>query len=1133
MRRQTSARPARRAPGVPPLPAPGAVQGEFAELDGIQGYRILNADSLRPFLISLASAADHWLFLSSTGALTAGRQTPDLALFPYATDDKIHDSQEVTGGKTIVLAGPPKQRSLWEPFSERSRGAWRIQRNLFRSLSGHLLVFEETNLDLELTFQQGWTSSDQFGFIRRCRLSNHGPQPIEIRILDGLRNLMPCGIGSQFQLEKSTLIDAYKRNELLAATGLGLFRLSSIPVDRPEPAEALKTTVAWNLGLPRRNILICSRQLDRFRQDQPLSTETDIRAERGAYLVESTFPLAPGNTRDWLTAADVGIGPSALADLEHRLSNPAAMRRAVDQDVEQTETELRRIVAESDGIQRTSGPMQDARHFQNVLANVMRGGIFDDPRQVRPDDVARFVQRANSTVAARHAKLFRRLESNPTHARLLELAAASGDPALERICREYLPLTFSRRHGDPSRPWNRFAIAPRDPDGRRRLDYEGNWRDVFQNWEALSRSFPAYLPGMICRFVNASTADGYNPYRLTRDGFDWEITDPHDPWSFIGYWGDHQVIYLVKLLELLDQHDPGTLRSFLTRDIFSYAHVPYRIKPHAEILENAKDTVVFDAALHESILRRAAQIGGDGKLLPGSNGGVYQVNLTEKLLVPLLAKYANLIPEAGIWLNTQRPEWNDANNALVGHGASMVTLYYLRRHLSLCLRLLEPLAPTRVTLSNEVRQFLESIAAILRRHRPLLKTSLGDRKRRVVSDQLGLAASRYRETLYRRGLSRGRPVDLGKVLEFLRLALEWTDHSIRHNRRADGLYHAYNLVAMDRGTVRIRRLYEMLEGQVAVLSSGLLDPAESLDLLRRLKRSALFRADQHSYLLYPDRHLPRFTERNIIAAADIRRSALLRKLAAAGDSRLIERDRRGQHHFSGALKNSGDVRRALVELSAAGYAPLVRREGAAILDLFERVFDHQSFTGRSGTFFGYEGLGCIYWHMVSKLLLAAQESCWRAIDAAAPRQVLEGLEACYRDIRNGLGDRKSPAEYGAFPMDPYSHTPGQGGARQPGLTGQVKEDILCRWGELGVFVRGGRIQFNPALLQREEFRPGNQLSFTICGIPVVYQLSKAPGITIVLADGSRKIQSGLELDEQVSRSIFQRSGRVARLEVKL
>ena len=53
--------------------------------------------------------------------------------------------------------------------------------------------------------------------------------------------------------------------------------------------------------------------------------------------------------------------------------------------------------------------------------------------------------------------------------------------------------------------------------------------------------------------------------------------------------------------------------------------------------------------------------------------------MVEKLLVLLLAKLTNLVPEGGIWMNTQRPEWNDANNALVGKGLSVVTVAYLRR----------------------------------------------------------------------------------------------------------------------------------------------------------------------------------------------------------------------------------------------------------------------------------------------------------------------------------------------------------------------------------------------------------------------------------------------------------------------
>ena len=47
------------------------------------------------------------------------------------------------------------------------------------------------------------------------------------------------------------------------------------------------------------------------------------------------------------------------------------------------------------------------------------------------------------------------------------------------------------------------------------------------------------------------------------------------------------------------------------------------------------------------------------------------------------------------------------------------------------------------------------------------------------------------------------------------------DRSIASNRRPDGLYHAYNLIRFE-GTqaLTISHLYEMLEGQVAILSSG-------------------------------------------------------------------------------------------------------------------------------------------------------------------------------------------------------------------------------------------------------------------------------------------------------------------------
>jgi len=96
----------------------------------------------------------------------------------------------------------------------------------------------------------------------------------------------------------------------------------------------------------------------------------------------------------------------------------------------------------------------------------------------------------------------------------------------------------------PSRPWNRFAINLKKPDGSLKLDYEGNWRDIFQNWEALAYSYPEFVENMISTFLNATTVDGYNPYRITYQGLDWEVPEPSNPWSNIGYWSDHQIIYL-------------------------------------------------------------------------------------------------------------------------------------------------------------------------------------------------------------------------------------------------------------------------------------------------------------------------------------------------------------------------------------------------------------------------------------------------------------------------------------------------------------------------------------------------------------------------------------------------------------
>ena len=79
------------------------IQGDIVTISEEKYYKISNFNQMRPFFMNIVSDSDLWMFISSNGALTAGRRNPDNALFPYYTDDRIHDSHDITGSKTIIF----------------------------------------------------------------------------------------------------------------------------------------------------------------------------------------------------------------------------------------------------------------------------------------------------------------------------------------------------------------------------------------------------------------------------------------------------------------------------------------------------------------------------------------------------------------------------------------------------------------------------------------------------------------------------------------------------------------------------------------------------------------------------------------------------------------------------------------------------------------------------------------------------------------------------------------------------------------------------------------------------------------------------------------------------------------------
>ncbi|WP_191017894.1 hypothetical protein [Treponema zioleckii] len=1096
--------------------------GSQVFLDGESFYKIENFDCMTDFFMTVTSSSDVWNFCWAQGGISAGRRNSEFAIFPYYTCDKLSDTKGTTGAVTIIrVKNDGKKGIVWQPFENlsytgvsRYEEKMEIQRNLYKNQNGSKIWFEEVNLALGLSFRYGWTSSSKYGLVKMSHIENLTDKKISIEILDGARNIMSAHSPSEIQNTKSVLLDAYKKSEVTKESNIALFSLSSVLTDRAEPSEALSANVCWFSTHDK--VILSDMAIPYFIDgksaillDNAFEGINELHGKRGeCYIIHSAELLGKSAER-WEQVLDTDYDSTKLVQLESEiLQRSEAVKKLLD-DISKTEEKLTLNIAAADGLQETKNGIGDLHHRTNVMFNIMRGGIFANDGKISVADFLRFAGQRNKALKNALADTLKNEEGKMIlRSELKNILAAQKSPQLMRLFREYLPLTFSRRHGDPSRPWNKFSIDLLDENGNDAISYEGNWRDIFQNWEALLWSYPEYCESVISVFLDAMTIEGFNPYRISRNGIDWEVPEEGNPWAQYGYWGDHQVIYLQKLLEFMAKYDKKGLISLLSEKSFSSANLPYRLKSYSEICKTPRSSIVFDHELDIQLKKDAKTFGTDAFLVH-ENGEVQLTTMTTKLVQLILAKMLNHIPEAGIWMNTQRPEWNDANNALAGYGTSVVTMCYLQRMLKFLLDLLKESPEDSFPIAKTVLETLQKTADLYAELNQ--KTSLTDTERKEFCDKAGFVFQSERNSLYREGFA-GKCVQISKkeLIKDLESFEESVRRSIQANKREDGLYHSYNSVLFTDSELSIMHLKLMLEGQVAALSCSVPSKTEKVQLVTALRNSPLFEKSQHSYMLYPNTELKHFTEKNTLTEAEVEP---LKGVIAKTGSKILKMDLHGNYHFNAQFRNAETIREFVANLDKEIRPNEL--ELALIEALYEKTFNHQSFTGRSGTFYAYEGLGCIYWHMVSKLLLAVQENITNNKDS---------LFSAYKDVKRGLGSAKTPEVYGAFPFDPYSHTPYLQGARQPGMTGQVKEEILARFGELGLDMNDGKAVFNPHFLEKSEFTDG-KVKFSWCGTPIEYQ-AQSIGICVTYTDGKERTFAGNELPKEESELLFSRSKKI-------
>ena len=1128
-------------------------KGYFTNLAGEneQFYKIENYDCMDDFFMTITSASDIWNFCWSQGGITAGRIDCDHAVFPYYTADKVSDAKSYTGSYTAIRVGEGDKAVLWEPFASlsaspalRRLAEKNISRNIYKNAAGTEVWFEEINEELKLAFRYGWTSSPKYGLVKKSVITNLSDKAVNLKVLDGCRNILPACVTADFQNNNSVLLDAYKKTDLDAESKLALFAVSSIVTDKAEPSEGLFANVSW---FNTADQLFLNPEAPVEFADTGCVTEMNVvKGKRpAAYICKEVSLRAEGEAIRWYQVFDTRLDAAKIALLKKELKDRSALTKALEADIADGKKLMETYIAEADGFQQTAETMTCVHHSENVMFNIMRGGFFANGGKINLSDFVKFVGQRNKALVKTAEKVTGKAAANADKDGFVNYGELEApvqklmNPQLSRLFYEYMPLTFSRRHGDPSRPWNRFNIHLRDDNGNPILNYEGNWRDIFQNWEALAWSYPQYIKNMTAKFLNAMTIEGFNPYRISREGIDWEVPEPDNPWAQIGYWGDHQVIYLQKLLEVYAKLNKNQLVSELGEKIYASSNVPYRINSYKDIVNDPRNTITFDRELSTKLKSIAANAGSDAKLVTASGlageGEVAMVTLATKLLQVVIAKMANFIPGGGIWLNTQRPEWNDANNALAGYGLSMVTLYYLHRFVKFLISIFEASDSEKFELPSAVADCFKELGKLYT-ETSAKKAATNAAARKAFADAEGKLFEKERNSLYKKGYGTSeKTLKKADILATLNSILEHIKTTIELNHRNDGLYHAYNtmkITGFDKdglgGKMEIEYLQEMLEGQVAVLSSGLLDAKEALGVLKALRKSRMYEPRQNSYMLYPNKELADFEAKNVIKSGDVEE---LRGLIAKNEGNILYSDCNGKYHFNGEFRNVRFLREYCEKLPAAKKPKA--RELAALEALYEKTFNHQSFTGRSGTFYAYEGLGSIYWHMVSKLLLAAQENTLSAVKEGASAELVKELCEAYYEVRAGIGFNKEADVYGAFPSDPYSHTPFQQGAKQPGMTGQVKEEVLTRWGELGLDIVDGCASFKPVILKNSEFftegDAAGSLSFTWCGTPVVYKLTNdSSAITV-----NGKHRQGSTLTAAETADLFARNGKIKEITVEV
>lgn len=712
------------------------------------GFVIENYNFSKPFSNFFPGIAGKygipmWTFYVNRGQCISsfGTKDKDHAILEFLPANKAWQLVSTHGFRTFIKIEQGDKNLFYEPFHNGFTNLGYEINNRMSILPCELNIEEENkSLGIKTTVKYFNIPNDNYsGLVRIVTLKNLKSVDRKIQLLDGLAQIVPFGINNFFLKEMSRTIEAWIKVENLDKNA-PFYRLNVDPTDRPEVIHIKEGNFYMGFSYEKGRLESLKPIID---PENIFGPVTDFSCPR--LFLGRKFASPKNETINSKTPCAFLFSDFTLRKNEEKT------------------------------FYSVSGYMRSLKTLNASIKRIAAAGYLEAKRIENLKVISELTQDINTNSSSQEFNLYARQT-------YLDNILRGGYPLIFNSKETF--YTYSRKHGDPERDYNKFQISPTYLS-----QGNGNYRDLNQNRRNDIWFNPMIKEENVISLLNLIQLDGFNP--LVVKGASFIIKDAQkiktllhnlcpeeaiekitssfsqkrfSPGELILFIEDNRIKLDISYDELLDivfsasekssdaEHSEGywsdhwhynldIIDSYLClypekiREIifgnknFTFFDNTEVVKPRSEkyLLHNniprQLNAVSSDAAKKELIHRRREH----PHIMRSEygHGDIYRTTLINKLLCLLANKYASLDPFGiGIEMESDKPNWFDSLNGLPAlFGSSACETFELKRLAIFIKDALLTAGIEKIYLTEEIYDFLEGLARLTEEY---LNQSLDD-----------------------------------------------------------------------------------------------------------------------------------------------------------------------------------------------------------------------------------------------------------------------------------------------------------------------------------------------------------------------------------------------------------------------